>query len=98
MLKITEGSILVEVWGYEQTNEDFYRVEKRSAKMVKLAPLERISQIGATLTGTALPGKVVEGPALRRKILVHQEEEMAKGQFGILRLWNGKPVKISSYA
>ena len=66
--------------------------------MVALARLERISHIGATLTGTAVPGKVVEGPALRRRILVYQEEEMARGQFGFLRLWNNKPVKISSYA
>lgn len=96
--QITEGCILVEIWGYEQTNADFYRVERRTAKMVVLARLERISQIDATLTGTAVPGKAIEGPALRRKVSVRQGEEIAKGQSGILRLWNNKPVKISSYA
>ena len=95
---ITEGSILVEIWGNEQTNADFFRVEKRTPKTVVLTRLERISQIDGTLTGTAVPGKPLSGPTLRRKVIFHQGMEMANGESGILRLWDQRPVRISSYA
>lgn len=96
--RITEGSILVEIWGYEQTNADFFRVEKRTPKTVILTRLERISQTNGALTGTAVPGKPLSGPTLRRKIILYQGAEMVNGESGILHLWDKRPVRISSYA
>lgn len=40
MKKPKKGDILVEIWGYDQTNADFYKVLKRTPKMVVLRQLD----------------------------------------------------------
>ena len=49
------GAIIDSSWGYDQTNIDFYRIEKRSGLMLTLAPLQ--SELTEThfMSGTRLP-------------------------------------------
>ncbi len=51
------GAILDSSWGYDQTNIDFYRIERRKNDTVWLQPLaSRSKESGPWGTGTAMPG------------------------------------------
>ena len=49
------GAILCSSWGWEQTNIDFYRIEKRAGLMLTLAPLQNILTESGFMSGTRLP-------------------------------------------
>lgn len=49
------GAIIDSSWGYDQTNIDFYRIEKRTGLMVILAPLQSTLTETVFMSGDRLP-------------------------------------------
>lgn len=99
------GAIVVDCYGYEQTNIDFYFIVKRSGDYVTLWPLQKIksSEIGF-MTHENMPGNL-ELPAkpLRRKVksFYGKEQGFSIRNYsggGWVSLWNGKPKLSTHYA
>lgn len=99
----TEGKIIVNTWGYEQTNKDFYRITKRAGDYVTLQPLQAIEKSDGplTMTGTSLPGDPdPKGKTIRRKVHTRDNKEsgIAIERYGWASLWEGRPEHTTSYA
>jgi hypothetical protein len=95
------GKIVVNSWGYDQTNIDYYLIVKRSASFVTLQPIGQKSQEDGWLTGTCTPDpdKPLPEPTTRRKVIVRGGKEIGvKSEFGWCDLWDGKPDHWSAYA
>lgn len=60
--KYQVGAILDSSWGYDQTNYDFYRIQRRTNDTVWLLPLQaqQASNGPASMTGTCVPGEPKE--------------------------------------
>ncbi len=95
------GDILEHIWGWEQTNVDFYQVVKVGDRSVWIQGIKSIESVdGQTMTGTAKPlkdefdGKIrVKRPYKRSydgKYCLHTK-------YGCMELWDGEPVRISTY-
>ena len=95
--RLCAGDILVGVWGYEQTNASFYRVERRTPKQVVLNRLYNVTT-WAGFRGDALPGEVRGDKPERRKVTLSGNEEVVHGECFILKKWNGKPICVTCYA
>ena len=96
--QLCAGDILVGIWGYEQTNVSFYRVEKRTPKQVVLCHLKNVTTWTKGYAGEALPGEARKDKTERRKVMPYGNEEVVYGECFILRKWDGKPVRVTSYA
>jgi hypothetical protein len=107
------GSIVDSSWGYDQTNVDFYRIEKRTGSTVWLIPLTCRRVDGAGLTGTATPGdpKAVgeyeigskgyrwNGKPIRRTLKYRNGQPVGFSiKHGWASAWNGAPVNWTAYA
>ena len=96
---LKENDILSGLWGYEQTNASFYKVVKRTAKTVVLIQLETVVESwDRYLCGNAVPG--AEKPGTERRFKVHNwgDGECCFAEHHALRLWDGTPERVSSYA
>lgn len=82
-MKFKEGDVLVSIWGYEQSNVDFYQVTSVSSKTV------RFRKIAGKRTGyeNELSGKCVPVPGC-----FISDDEMTR------RAINGEFVRINSFA
>lgn len=98
------GAILYSSWGYDQTNVDFYRVEKIAGAFVTL---QEIGQTEASDGELSLTGRVVPadpaapiGDPFRRKILTDAGSgTVAKiKSYAFAYLWDGHPRRVSHYA
>lgn len=110
-IKVSEvyevGAILVDSWGWEQTNVDFYAIIKRSGLFVTIQKLKKNTVPGAALSMTthetpAFELDPTEKP-MRKKIKVFSEGEAgfslrdyAGG--GWVSLWDGKTKTATHYA
>ncbi len=101
------GAILYASWGYDQTNVDFYRIEKRAGDYVTLQKLETIDTPTppdepdgpATLTGTAVAGDASVGEPFRRKIKTAASSRFVQIEsYAYAYPWDGQPMRTSSYA
>lgn len=95
--RICAGDILIGIWGYEQTNASFYRVEKRTPKQAVLIRLNNNTS-WTGYHGEALPGEDCGDKAIRRKVTPSGNEEVIYEEHFILRKWNGKAVRVTSYS
>ncbi len=98
------GTILSASGGYEQTNCDFYRVERITATgYLVLQPLAKMECITGDMRGTVMPGEPLPVPAIRRK------PEFSNGSFigcpiqrysfgAWAKVWSGYPKKVTHYA
>ncbi|KKM99528.1 hypothetical protein LCGC14_1146920 [marine sediment metagenome] len=98
----TEGKIISNSWGYEQTNIDFYKIIKRKGEFVTLQPLKSIEKSNGalTMTGTCIPGEPdPKGKTIRRKVHYRdgRESGLAIQSHGWASLWGGEPEHFSSY-
>ena len=104
------GDILAASWGWEQTNYDFYRVDRVTAKTAWLAKLETINDPivkydengnpgPSTMTSLATPGELIAGKKLlRRKIGEYSGETSIKiNDYKFAYLWDGNPKHASHY-
>lgn len=69
--QLKTGSILVNLWGYDQTNADFFEVVSRTRATVTVRPIasEEESDGPTSMTGRAraIPGQYT-GPPIQRRI------------------------------
>ncbi len=99
--KIQVGSILVTLWGYEQTNREFYEVVKRTATTATVREINEIGTYNAhSMTGEKMPVPgAFKGPEIRRKIRNYGSGEHIAIKDSIhADLWDGKPAQYSTYA
>lgn len=108
------GAILDSSWGYEQTNSDFYRIERRKNDTVWLLPLRSISRHVTDMTGTCIPGEPKQpgdfepasqgcrwdGKLIRRTLKRYKEGRIAglSIKHGWASLWEGTPQGWTGYA
>jgi hypothetical protein len=102
------GSILFSSWGYDQTNVEFYRVEKITGAFVTLQQIESVEHSDdeaagySTMTGKVVP---VDPPApignktFRRKLHQGQAEPFVQIEsYSYAYAWDGRPRRVSHYA
>jgi hypothetical protein len=95
------GDIFVTIWGYEQTNADFFQVIKATGKSVSVRHIKSRQNVNSkTMVGTAVPIKnSFDGVAHTRRLYDYEGKEMfqAGESYGSAELWNGRPVNITTY-
>ena len=97
------GDILVSKWGYDQTNADFFKVTKVTAKCVYIVTLQTIDQYASDSDGqatgiTAVPGDVCPHSAaapVRRKVITLTGDDMVSMDYSFARLWNGAATSVT---
>ncbi len=93
------GDILVDMWGYEQTNVDFYQVTKLVGKtMVEIRPVrkEKINETADTGTCTPRKGDFYGDKVLRRR--ANGGNQVRIEPYSRAHRWDGKPEHWTSYA
>lgn len=101
---ITVGSILVDTWGWEQTNRDFYKVLKRSGDFVTIQKMTTKNEYDPLkMTGYKIPLEVnTSEKPFRKKVKKYSHSEgfsirdYAGG--GWCELWKGNKVDFTTYA
>lgn len=91
------GTVLVSTWGYDQTNVDFYRVTKVTAKSVWLVP---VAQKFVESTGwlsemvTVDPDLTATGKEFRRK---RRGNSVKLTSYSWASPWSGRNVNQTHY-
>lgn len=104
-----EGEILIETWGYEQTNVTFYEVIRATPKTVWLRELKQERVEGATYaTYAAIPttdetiNRFRKENVLQRRYRPHWNDARmitcGIKSYSQASTWDGRPVWGSSYA
>ena len=95
-----EGKIITNMWGYEQTNIDFYKIIKRKGDYATLQPLKSKILRDVDMRGECIP----DAPDATLKIIrrkVHcrdgKESGIAIEKYGWASLWDGQPEHFTSY-
>ena len=95
--KMQPGAIVVDSWGYEQTNIDFYLITARVGDMVTLQPIGQRREYTGDMQGNCTPDpETFAGDPIRRK--VNKWGAVAPYSFSCGRIWDGRPMGWSSYA
>lgn len=92
------GDVLVNTWGYDQTNVDYYQVTEVGARSVMVRAIEaKTADDGnQTMTGRSQPDRYkFTGPAMRKQL---SEDGSIRFEFGGCRKWDGKASRYSYYA
>jgi hypothetical protein len=101
-MDFTEGKIIVYSWGYEQTNQDFYKILKRQGDYVTIVEMDYKETYDArSMTGTKVPTEIKTGAKpFRRKVHSRDGKEsgIAIESYGWGNLWDGDPAHYSTYA
>lgn len=100
---VKKGDIFVSSWGYDQTNYDFYRVEKVSAsgKTVTLIRLENemLEYSSKYMSSKVIPGKKTRGKPFRRRLFDNGFGPGVKIEsYAYARLWDGGVRTATHYA
>lgn len=97
------GAYVDSSWGYEQTNRDFYLIDKVSGQFVVLrkVPNKIVEHDAGGMRGKAVPD-VDAGPVgepFRRKVHIHDNGAVGglSIEHGWAYLWDGKPKHFSYY-
>lgn len=105
--KFEVGAILVDSWGWEQTNIDFYCIVKRSGNWLTVLPMSKKStEMNVQyMTREELPGEINFGADPQRKKLQLSSEGKEYGFTfrdyacgGYCRLWDGEKETSTHYA
>jgi hypothetical protein len=103
MRQLKQGDILTAHWGWEQTNVNFYLVNRVTAKTVWIQRIEAIETPDSNpqaMRGTSVPNvSKVCGKEMRRKIQFNTSDEPGCGinNYKYARLWDGTPQAYTSY-
>lgn len=103
------GRYFVSHWGYDQTNIDFYKVVKATAKSVFVTHVKTIRKFecSSRFEYVAVPGNEVddlgircfgEKEVMRKAVEVFRGDAFIKTKLGVARLWDGQTMMGSSYA
>jgi hypothetical protein len=97
--ELKEGDILDSSWGYEQTNVDFYRVDKILGKkffLVRKMKSQRIEGSEGFMCDRVVCGSEVVNFDLFKGNVTRQGFLKIKGN--LCSVWDGKPMHRSWYA
>jgi hypothetical protein len=94
------GDILSNVWGWEQTNVDFFQVIESKGQTVKIREIGQELQVDDTkgaMSGYVTPIKdqFTDKPVLTKRVIFGKNVSSKYGCFG---LWDGRPERCSWYA
>jgi len=91
------GHILRAMWGYDQTNIDYFQVTKVIGKtMVEIREIEAVSDSDGWMTGTCTPRlDAFKSKPMRRKV---SHGRVAADQVRRAGLWDGTPDNWTAYA
>ena len=101
------GAILVDSWGWEQTNIEFYCIIKRTGDFVTVLPMKKNSEskdFFATMTKSNTPGEIdFSAKPIRKKVKKFDGKESGFSfrdytGGGWCNLWDGEPEISSHYA
>ena len=95
---ITQGTIYVSSWGWEQTNVDYYIVTKRTAKTITLQPIgtkqtEQLTAMSETVTPDP---DTITGTPFRRKLVFG--DLVSINSVANARPWNGRAMTQTHWA
>ena len=95
----TEGKIITNMWGYEQTNIDFYKIIKRKGDFATLQPIKQTITNQGDMRGEVMPLDEPDGKTIRRKVHCRDGKEsgIAIERYGWASLWDGEPEHFTSY-
>lgn len=95
--KLQVGHILVSSWGYEQTNIDWYQVTAlKGARSVELRKIGAVIDTDLMDQGTCTPRlDDFRGEAFTKRVDEHNGVKLES--YAWARLWDGKPMRWSSY-
>ena len=99
--KVEVGTIFNNSWGYDQTNQDFYKVISKTAKSVKVRQLKTILIEKSFMSGTSEPTNEFKDDAqILTKRILHTKDGKAylRMDYGWCDVWDGKPQSCSWYA
>lgn len=97
------GAILYSSWGYDQTNIDFYRVEKHAGDWITLQKLLAVEESDGpgSMTGRVKPHDPPQliGTPFRRKLLEPSSSGAAVKikSYAFAYPWDGQPKRVSHY-
>jgi hypothetical protein len=103
----TLGSILVDTWGRDQTNIDFFCIVKVTGTFITVQKMSKVTgEEKGFMTFDNMPGEIDQTQKpIRKKLKVNRTTGEAIGfSFrdytggGWCRLWNGKPTTSTHYA
>lgn len=102
----TVGAILIDMWGCEQTNVDFYCIIKVSGDFITVQKMTKYSQAeSGFMTRKNTPGQIdTDELTLRKKLRTNKDGEAIGFSFrnysggGWCNLWKGDAVTSSHYA
>jgi hypothetical protein len=92
------GHVLESMWGYDQTNVDYYEVTKLVGDtMVEIRKISGIRRETGNMEGVSVPasGNYVGEPMVKRVI---RGNAVRIASYAIASLWDGRPSRWSSYA
>lgn len=102
---IKRGDIWASVWGYDQTNVDFYKVVDVTRCYINLVQIaDKQEPDPASMSGTCTPD--LEAPVnirsakYRRKVKEFDGKKFVYlgGNYEIAEPWNGEPLAYSTWA
>jgi hypothetical protein len=101
--QLRPGDILASSWGYDQTNWDFYRVNRATENTVWLVKLQAVQKESPTLfmQGEIVPTMDTEGKEFRRKISRYDDNgdvTVKIFSFSYAHKWDGRPKHYTAYA
>ena len=97
------GTILASSWGYDQTNWDFYKVVKATARMVYLVKMDTIKdEDPIAMRGTVRPNTNVNGKEVLGRFKVQSWHDgscdyVRIEDYELAKPWDGQPKKFTSY-
>lgn len=97
---IKVGDVISSSWGYDQTNVDFYKVVGLTKTMVKLRKLKQTTtESGYSMSGDTMPtDEFANDVVFKKKISSYDSEPTIYFDYGIGKVWDGKPEQCSWYA
>lgn len=103
------GTVVVNTWGYDQTNVDFYMVMSATAQFVTLRELKSVTkeETPMAMCGTTTP--IIDGDedifksteTSRHKVtesFLGDYRKVINFKHGSGKVWDGKPQRCSWYA
>jgi hypothetical protein len=97
MSVIQEGTILVDKWGYDQTNVDFYKVVSAKNGWVQITAIQKTitEHVPQAMGEYVIPfdTSTPDSKKMRRKVQQHGESEYVNtSSYSAASIWEGAPV------
>lgn len=99
--ELEQGMILVSMWGYDQTNVDWYEVVAVTRATVQIRQIRghRVEDTGfMTEHVEPIRGEYVGEPLRRKPLSCTSGPAVAINDYANAYLWDGKPKTASHYA